>query len=41
MDLSADLKKITQIENANSNIAEIVVVHVVKSGHGDKLSAIS
>jgi hypothetical protein len=40
MDLSADRKKIIQIEKANSNIAEIVV-QVVKSDHGDKLSVIS
>ena len=39
MDISADQKKIIQIENANSNIAEIVI-QVVKSDHGDKLSAI-
>ena len=41
MDRSADLKKITQIEKANSNIAEIIIiVHIIKSDHGGKLSAI-
>ena len=38
MDRIANLKKITQIEKANSNIAQIiVVVHTIKSDHGCKL----
>jgi hypothetical protein len=44
MERSADLKKITQTEKANSNIAEIiiVVVQVIISDHSSyKLCAIS
>ena len=46
MDLSAVLKKITQTEKANSNIAEIIIIIIVivqgiRSDHSDKLSAIS
>jgi hypothetical protein len=40
MDRSADLKKISHIEKANSKIAEITIAHTIKSDHGDKLSVI-
>jgi hypothetical protein len=43
MERSADLKKITQTEKANSNMAEniIIIVKVIRSDPTDKLSIIS
>jgi hypothetical protein len=43
MERIADLKKISQTEKENSNIAEIIIiVQVIRSDHSsDKLSAIS